>query len=164
MAKVLSLPAEEPEKLLLLAEYDTRHTLSLHTKASEPLSTVQTTNGPGFYSSTKPLLLAYHYASKDQGPDSGKRLLVYHRYCLSCQFTNLRLHQTVAFQAAKGRLFHADNVHVSQQNRVLCDVKDDACSYTGYTALFGCVSPVVLTVRSKAQLMCMCLLLECTLQ
>lgn len=119
MAKVLNLPAEEPEKLLLLAEYDTRHTLSLHTKTSEPLSTVQTTNGPGFYSSTKPLLLAYHYASKDQGPDSGKRLLVYHRYCLSCQFADLKLNQTVAFQRAKGRLHRADNVYVSQENQVL---------------------------------------------
>ena len=119
VAKVLSLPAEEPEKLLLLAEYDTRHTLSLHTKASEPLSTVQTTNGPGFYSSTKPLLLAYHYASKDQGPDSGKRLLVYHRYRLSCQLIDLKLNQTVAFQTAKGRLHCPDNLHVSQQNQVL---------------------------------------------
>ncbi|KAL0051320.1 hypothetical protein WJX82_005625 [Trebouxia sp. C0006] len=39
----------------------------------------KTSNGPGFYSSTKPLLLAYHYASEDRGPHSGKRLLVYHR-------------------------------------------------------------------------------------
>ncbi len=81
MAKVVCPPGDEPQKVLLLAEYDTRHTLTMHIKASEPLSTVQTSNGPGFYSSTKPLLLAYRYASKERGPHSGKRLLVYHRFC-----------------------------------------------------------------------------------
>ncbi|DBB10595.1 TPA: hypothetical protein ACH3X3_007108 [Trebouxia sp. C0006] len=79
VAKVVCPPDAEPQKVLLLAEYDTRHTLTMHIKASEPLSSVQTSNGPGFYSSTKPLLLAYHYASEDRGPHSGKRLLVYHR-------------------------------------------------------------------------------------
>lgn len=81
VAKVVCPPGDEPHKVLLLAEYDTRHSLTMHIKASEPLSTVQTSNGPGFYSSTKPLLLAYHYASEDRGPHSGKRLLVYHRFC-----------------------------------------------------------------------------------
>jgi len=81
VAKVVCPPDAEPQKVLLLAEYDTRHTLTMHIKASEPLSSVQTSNGPGFYSSTKPLLLAYHYASEDRGPHSGKRLLVYHRFC-----------------------------------------------------------------------------------
>jgi len=81
LAKVLGLPSEDPQKLLLLAEYDSRHTLSMHSEGSEALSTVGTTNGGGFYSSSKPLLLAYHYASSDQGPSSGKQLLVYHRCC-----------------------------------------------------------------------------------
>ncbi|DBA81599.1 hypothetical protein WJX77_011258 [Trebouxia sp. C0004] len=79
VAKEVCPPGVEPQKVLLLAEYDTRHSLTMHIKASEALSTVQTSNGPGFYSSTKPLLLAYHYASQDRGPHSGKRLLVYHR-------------------------------------------------------------------------------------
>lgn len=76
---MLHLPSEDPQKLLLLAEYDSRQTLTMHTKGSEPLSTVQITNGPGQFSSSKPLLLAYHYASPEQGPASGKQLLVYHR-------------------------------------------------------------------------------------
>lgn len=80
VAKVLQLPSEDPQKLLLLAEYDSRQTLTMHTQGSEPLSTVQISNGPGHFSSSKPLLLAYHYASPEQGPASGKQLLVYHRY------------------------------------------------------------------------------------
>lgn len=79
VAKVLHLPSQDPQKLLLLAEYDSSQTLTMHTKGSEPLSTVQITNGPGAFSSSKPLLLAYHYASPEQGPASGKQLLVYHR-------------------------------------------------------------------------------------
>ena len=79
MANILNPPVSDPQKVLLLAEYDSRQTLSMHTKASEPLSTVSVTNGPGHFSSTKPLLLAYHYASADTGPSSGKQLLIYHR-------------------------------------------------------------------------------------
>ena len=82
VAKVLHLPSEDPQKRLLLAEYDSRQTLTMHTKGSEQLSAVQTTNGPGHFSSSKPLLLAYHYASPEQGPASGKQLLVYHRWAL----------------------------------------------------------------------------------
>ena len=79
VAKILHLPThEDPQKLLLLAEYDSRQTLSMHAKGSEPLNTVSVTNGPGHFSSSKPLLLAYHYASADTGPTSGKQLLVYH--------------------------------------------------------------------------------------
>lgn len=79
LATVLSLPPTEAQKLLLLAEYASNQTLAMHTKGSEPLNTVQITNGPGYYSSSKPLLLAYHYASPDQGPSSGKQLLIYNR-------------------------------------------------------------------------------------
>ena len=79
MAVVLSLPPSEAQKLLLLAEYASNQTLAMHSKGSEPLNTVQITNGPGYYSSSKPLLLSYHYASPDQGPSSGKQLLIYNR-------------------------------------------------------------------------------------
>lgn len=77
---VLSLPPSEAQKLLLLAEYASNQTLAMHSKGSEPLNTVQITNGPGYYSGSKPLLLAYHYASPDQGPSSGKQLLIYNRW------------------------------------------------------------------------------------
>lgn len=83
---VLSLPPSEAQKLLLLAEYASNQTLAMHSKGSEPLNTVQITNGPGFYSSSKPLLLAYHYASLDKGPSSGKQLLIYNR-CSHLMFT-----------------------------------------------------------------------------
>ena len=80
VAKMLQLPLHAPQDVLLLAEYSSNQTLLMHAKGSEPLSTVQITNGPGHFSSSKPLLLAYHYPSPEQGPQSGKQLLVYHRY------------------------------------------------------------------------------------
>ena len=83
VAKLLNLASGEAQKLLLLAEYASNQTLAMHTQGSKPLSTVQITNGPGHFSSSKPLLLAYHYASVHQGPSSGKQLLVYNR-CLGC--------------------------------------------------------------------------------
>ena len=86
---VLSLPPPEAQKLLLLAEYASNQTLAMHTKGSEPLNTVQVTNGPGYYSSSKPLLLAYHYASPDQGPSSGKQLLIYNR-CRHLMFSTAK--------------------------------------------------------------------------
>ena len=85
MAVVLSLPPSQAHKLLLLAEYASNQTLAMHSQGSEPLNMVQITNGPGYYSSSKPLLLAYHYASPDQGPSSGKQLLIYNR-CLHLLF------------------------------------------------------------------------------
>ena len=103
MAKVVCPPGDEPQKVLLLAEYDIRHTLTMHIKASEPLSTVQTSNGPGFYSSTKPLLLAYRYACKERGPHSGKRLLVYHRFC-----------------SAQGAVLHACSCVCSKEQPTTC--------------------------------------------
>ena len=81
VAKALNLPAGDPQKLLLLAEYDSRQTLTMHSQGSEPLTTVSVTNGPGYFHSSKPLLLAYCYPSAAQGPASGKQLLVYHRSC-----------------------------------------------------------------------------------
>ena len=78
---MLGLQPIEAQKLLLLAEYTSNQTLAMHTKGTEPLSTVQITNGPGYFSSSKPQLLAYHYASADQGPSSGPQLLIYNR-CL----------------------------------------------------------------------------------
>ena len=89
VAKVLSLSAEAAQQLLLLAEYTSNQTLTMHTKGSEPLSTVQVSNGPGHFSSSKPLLLAYHYASASQGPSSGKQLLVYNRSALHTLFCSL---------------------------------------------------------------------------
>lgn len=83
---VLSLPPSEAQKLLLLAEYASNQTLAMHSKGSEPLNMVQITNGPGYYSSSKPLLLAYHYVSPDQGPSSGKQLVIYNR-CWHWVFT-----------------------------------------------------------------------------
>lgn len=91
VAKLLGLASSQAQKLFLLAEYASNQTLAMHTQGSEPLSTVQITNGPGHFSSSKPLLLAYHYASVDQGPSSGKQLLVYNRYLACSQRHQLKL-------------------------------------------------------------------------